>query len=192
LNTQELIEKCINKDASAERALYYAYAKRIYGLCRRYTQDDHQAKDYMQESFQKIFSNLERFDEEKASFETWISKITVNTILADFNKKKVPLLFDDYNSAYGQSTRNKLGDIVAYGISNEELLAAIRKLPEDYQTVLNLFVFDNWTHEAIANHMNIEISSSRSKLTRAKQLLKKTLIHQERSNNKIAILARNF
>lgn len=178
MNTKELIAKCINKDSTAERELYYAYAKRIYGLCRRYTKDDHQAKDYMQESFQKIFSNLDRFDEEKASFETWISKITVNTILADFNKKKVPLLFDDYNSAYGQSTRNKLGDIVAYGISMEELLAAIRRLPEDYQTVLNLFVFENWTHEAIANHMNIEVSSSRSRLTRAKQLLKKTLIHK--------------
>jgi len=168
----------MQKDATAERELYYAYAKRIYGLCRRYTKDDHQAKDYMQESFQKIFLNLDKFDEEKASFETWISKITVNTILADFNKKKVPLLFDEYNSVYGQSTRNKLGDIVAYGISIEELLAAIRRLPEDYQTVLNLFVFENWTHEAIANRMNIEVSSSRSKLTRAKKLLKKNLVNK--------------
>ncbi len=178
MNTQKLIEKCISKDPAAERELYYAYAKRIYGLCRRYTKDDHQAKDYMQESFQKIFLNLHKFDEEKASFETWISKITVNTVLADFNKKKVPLLFDEYNSVYGQSARDKLGDIVAYGISKEELIAAIRRLPEEYQMVLNLSVFENWTHEAIANRMNIEVSSSRSKLTRAKQLLKKKLIYK--------------
>ena len=158
--------------------MYYAYAQRIYGLCRRYTQEDHQAKDYMQESFQKIFLNLEKFDKDKASFETWISTITVNTILADWNKRKVPLLFDDYNSVFRHVDANNLDNIIAYGISVEELLAAIRQLPEDYRTVLNLFIFENWSHEAIATSMNIEVSSSRSKLTRAKQLLKKNLIHK--------------
>lgn len=178
MNLLQTIARCINKDPAAERALYYAYAKRIYGLCRRYTRGDHQAKDYMQESFQKIFLNLEKFDEDKASFETWISTITVNTILSDLNRKKVPLLFDEYNSVFRQVNTHKLDDVIAYGISTEELLAAIRQLPEDYRTVLNLFIFENWTHEAIATSMNIEISSSRSKLTRAKQLLKKKLIHK--------------
>jgi len=178
LNILDTIARCIRKDPAAERELYYAYAKRIYGLCRRYVRDDHQAKDYMQESFQKIFLNLETFDCEKASFDTWISTITVNTILADFNKKKVPLLFDDYHSVFDQSNKEILDDIIAYGISKEELLAAIRQLPEDYRTVINLAVFENWTHEAIAERMNIEVSSSRSKLTRAKQLLKKSLIYK--------------
>lgn len=178
MNTFDLIARCINKDSTAERELYYAYAKRIYGLCRRYTRDDHQAKDYMQEVFQKIFMNLTKFDAEKASFETWISTITVNTILSDINKKKIPLLFDEYNSVFRQTSNHQLEEVIAYGISIEELLAAIRQLPEDYRTVLNLFIFENWTHEAIATRLNIETSSSRSKLTRAKQLLKKTLIHK--------------
>ena len=61
MNILDTIARCIQRDPAAERELYYAYAKRIYGLCRRYVRDDHQAKDYMQESFQKIFLNIAYF-----------------------------------------------------------------------------------------------------------------------------------
>ena len=77
---EDLIKRCLKKDPSAQKELYFAYAKFVYGLCRRYTTDDHQAKDYVQESFHKIFLYLDRFDVRKGAFKAWISTITINTI----------------------------------------------------------------------------------------------------------------
>ena len=175
-----LIEKCLQNDPAAQKELYFTYAKFIYGLCRRYTSDDHQAKDYVQESFHKIFLYLNRFDAEKGAFEAWASTITINTILSDKQKKAPDLRYEDFDrlnqNRLTASANFEVSKIIGYDISAEELLAAIRTLPEDYQLVLNLAIFENWSHDAIAIKMGIQESSSRSKLTRAKQLLKKKLI----------------
>lgn len=187
LPNTDLIARCLRKDTAAEKELYYAYAKRIYGLCRRYTRDDHQAKDYMQESFHKVFQNLHKFDAAKGSFESWILTITTNTILSDKNRKRLSVVYDDYDSVntnYSTGSENiDLIEMIGYDISHDELLAAIRQLPADYRDILNLYIFENWTHEDIAAKMNIQASSSRSKLTRAKQLLKKTLIKHKTLGN---------
>jgi len=65
LNINNIIERCLNKEVEAEKTLYFAYAKMVYGICRRYTKDDHLAKDYMQDSFEKLFLNLHKYDAQK-------------------------------------------------------------------------------------------------------------------------------
>lgn len=179
MQLSDLIQRCLRNDPTAQKELYFAYAKFVYGVCRRYTSDDHQAKDYVQESFHKIFMYLDRFDIDKGSFKAWSSTITINTILSDKQKKAPNLSYDDFDrlsqTKWAKSTNTAMNDIIGYDLSAQELLAAIRTLPEDYQTVLNLAIFENWSHEAIALKMGIQESSSRSKLTRAKQLLKKNL-----------------
>lgn len=179
MQLKDLIHRCLQKDPAAQKELYFAYAKFVYGVCRRYTADDHQAKDYVQESFHKVFLYLDRFNTDKGTFEAWISTITINTILSDKQKKTLHLSYNDFDNLnqYRLATKANfaVNDIIGYDISTEELLAAIRNLPEDYQMVLNLAIFENWSHDAIATKMGIQESSSRSKLTRAKQLLKKKL-----------------
>jgi len=87
--TNQLITRCINKDPSAEKELYYAYVKYIFGICRRYTDDQGEAEDYVQDSFAKIFKNLKQFDPKKGQFKSWVSTITAYTILSDKKKKKI-------------------------------------------------------------------------------------------------------
>ena len=65
----------------------------------------------------------------------------------------------------------------------EELLSAIRQLSKDYSDIVNLYVFDGWSHADIAILLNIEVSSSRSKLTRAKQKLKRILLSKMKVNH---------
>lgn len=176
---EDLIIKCIQKDPLAEKEFYYTYAKQIFGICRRYTSDDQIAEDYMQETMSKIFANLTKYDKSKGAMRTWISTITVNTVLSDKKKKRITLAYKDFTNIeqYGTSEvdKNELADIIAYEITKDELLRAIRQLPSDYRNVVNLYIFENWSHADIASIMNIEESSSRSKLTRAKKLLKNKL-----------------
>lgn len=179
MELDRLIAECIKKNPKAERELYYTYAKKVFGICRRYTQDNGKAQDYMQESMAKIFAHLKRYDSDKSAFTTWISSITVYTILNDQSKKRIEFSSKEFSEVIGsiqiEPLDNELREEIAYGISAEDLLTAIRKLPSDSRNVVNLSVFESWKHADIAALLGIEISTSRSKLTRAKQQLKKIL-----------------
>lgn len=187
MKIDRLISKCIAKNTLAEKEFYYTFAKYVFGICRRYTNDDHQAEDWMQESMHKVFYHLHKYDQQKASIKTWISTITVNTILSDKAKVKTKLSYQDI-SKIGKniSTNNhikELEDFIYHGISKNDLLSAIRKLSGDYRDVINLYVFENWTHADIAAILNIKESSSRSKLTRAKKILKELLTQKSTQYN---------
>ena len=174
-----IIEKCIRRDRAAEKLLYLHFAKKVFGICRRYSHDDHEAEDYMQEGFVKVFSNLKSYDAKKGHIEAWIISIVINTILSD--KRKHKMYHQELNTEITQHMAIDSDDSDSThfrDLQSFELLAAIRKLPLKYRDVLNLFVFENLTHQEIAQLMNIEVSSSRSRLTRAKKLLKTILINQ--------------
>lgn len=174
-----IIAKCLQRDRAAEKLLYLHFAKKVFGICRRYSNDDHEAEDYMQDGFLKVFSNLKSYDANKGHLEGWIVRIVVNTILSDKRKHKMKHqelqtdLTDHLAVDPDESDEVLLRDIQA-----SELLVAIRRLPIKYRDVLNLHVFENLTHQEIAQLMNIEVSSSRSRLTRAKKLLKTILTKQ--------------
>lgn len=60
-------------------------------------------------------------------------------------------------------------------IDPEELFALIAELPTGYKTVLNLFVFENYSHKEIATQLNISENTSKTQLLKARKLLKSKL-----------------
>lgn len=184
LEINNIIKQCLHKDRAAEKLLYFKYVNKVYGICRRYSIDDHQAEDYMQEGFAKVFKHLDRYDADKGQLEAWIIRIVVNTILSskrydNTNRKEEYIgLTDQMLMAVHDDQEAELRESNA-----KELLKAIRKLPIKYRDVLNLFVFENLSHKEIASLMSIEVSSSRSRLTRAKKMLRHIL-----SNKIVAII----
>jgi len=60
-------------------------------------------------------------------------------------------------------------------IPQEVILNAIQQLPNGYRQVLNLFIFEGWTHQEIGKILEIAPATSRSQLTRAKKMLKHIL-----------------
>lgn len=176
MDLHRIIQQCIQKDRAAEKLLYLQFVHKVYGICRRYSIDDQQAEDYMQDSFIKVFQHLKRYDPYKGKLEAWIVRIVINTILSEKRfqknnrKEEYVELTDDMLIAEIETSDAELNDI-----NSIELLKAIRKLPMKYKDVLNLFVFENLTHQEIASLMSIEVSSSRSRLTRAKKMLKTIL-----------------
>ena len=60
-------------------------------------------------------------------------------------------------------------------ISNEEMLVWLKKMPQNYFEVFNMFVIDELSHDEIAKFLNINSSLSRKRLSRAREWLKKRL-----------------
>ena len=82
-----IIRGCKQNDRKAQEALYKAYYKAMVTICLRYTKDEEDAVEVLNNGFLKVFQNIQRYDPAQASLYTWIRTIVVNSCL-DFIRKK--------------------------------------------------------------------------------------------------------
>lgn len=124
----------------------------------------------MQDAFITIFNRIEQY-EGKGSFEGWMKRITVNTVLQKYRKKK---LYDITNE---QQIEEELEDVEVESseIPLDYLLKIIQELPDRYRLVFNLYVLDGYSHKEIAEMLAISDGTSKSNLARARMILKKKL-----------------
>lgn len=131
----------------------------------RYTRDIKMSEDLLQDSYVKIFRNLNQFDVSKGHFESWSSKIAVNTALQYLRKKKDLLMEQIPESVF--DFESNIDD----QLTVSELKETIDKLPEVHRVILNMYYYENYNHKEISEILGIQQSTSRSQLARARMLL---------------------
>jgi RNA polymerase sigma factor (sigma-70 family) len=175
-NLEDIISGCAKEDKSCQHALYQMFYGKLMGICHRYTRNEDQAKDILQEGFIKIFNHIKDY-EQKGSFEGWIKRIVTNTALDYYRKRSNDFLLmneeNDIESAKYIEDEEELEEF--YGMSPNEVLAAIKKLSPAYQMVFNLYVVEEYTHKEIAEMLDISVGTSKSNLAKAKQNLRNIL-----------------
>ncbi|MDH4091458.1 MAG: sigma-70 family RNA polymerase sigma factor [Cyclobacteriaceae bacterium] len=137
------------------------------GISLRYSEKRHQCLEILNDAFVKILVNLKKFDLSK----TWLSKIIVNTI-DPFHKKQREIQVKEMRYAKHDPATEKL----LSGISFQEVMELLQKLPRSYRAVFNLYVIEGYTHDEIANLLNIDKGTSQANLFRAKEQLKLILV----------------
>lgn len=185
MHEKELSELCKKHDARAERMVFERYAASIRGVCYRYVNSASEAEDLLQDSFIKIFDSIQSFSwRGEGSFTAWMRRIAINTAINAHNKNKrmrLSSLDDDHDQLASHCESNTSDDnsltetLAEAGIDTQQLLALLHALPEHYRVVFNLAVIDGLKHKDIASMMNIDESSSRSRLLRAKNMLRQSL-----------------
>ena len=88
IETQELIQKCLQGEQIAYSELYNLYASGIYRLCYSLLMNQQDAEDITQDSFVYAFKNLQRFDVNKASFKTWLYTIAISRCRNTYRRKR--------------------------------------------------------------------------------------------------------
>ncbi len=173
-----LISKCREQDGKAQKALYDKYASKMLGVCYRYIKDNDQAEDVMITGFVKVFEKIDQFKSE-GSFEGWMRRIMVNQSLSFIRKNKGMYLEVDIEAADREPDYKSLND----NLEAQDLLALISNLPTGYQTVFNLYAIEGYSHKEIAEKLQISENTSKSQLSRARMLLQKQLVEQEKVVN---------
>ena len=161
-----LVEKCIKGDQRAQRVLFEKYARKMLGVCLRYSKSIPQAEDVLQEGFIKVFSKLEMY--KGGSLEGWIRKIMVNSSLDKIRKEK-KRQGDVSVEDVGFKLENN--SFILENLEAEELLKLIATMPLGYKTVFNMFAIEGFTHKEIAQEMNISENTSKSQYSRARAYL---------------------
>ncbi len=167
-NHIEIIKACIKGDRKAQKQLYQMFADKMFGVCLRYADSIDEAKDILQDGFIKVFINLKQFNH-KGSFEGWIRRIMVNTALEKFRDKSY--LFA-VNMEQGYESRDKEYDHILTEIAANDLLELIQELSPQYRMVFNLYAIEGYSHKEICEMLNIKEGTSKSNLSRAREILK--------------------
>ena len=166
---EQLVERIRQKDQRAMSQLYQMYIEELSSVCYRYVPSESDAKDVLQNSFVKIFTSVPTIDyRDEPSFRGWMKKVVVNEALT-FLKEKKKLQFmaqeiDNLDIDDEPSTER---------ITADELHQLISELPDGYRTVMNLYVFEGYSHKKIAESLGFTPSTSASQLYFAKRLLSK-------------------
>jgi len=167
-----IIEGCISGKRSAQSKLYNRYAPVLLSICMRYARSKVEAEDILQEGFIKIYANIAGFRRE-GSFEGWLKRIIVNTAITH-NKQSLKHHFHaDIEEIDETNIKNEdqLEELPLVKIPQATLMGLIQKLPEGYKTVFNLYVFEQYTHQEIADVLSVSVNTSKSQLMKARRTL---------------------
>ncbi|MCA4775908.1 sigma-70 family RNA polymerase sigma factor [Empedobacter stercoris] len=165
-----LIKQCQEQNRKAQEEIYLEFSPVLFSICLRYAESYEDAQDIFQEGFIHIFNKVNQFKFE-GSFEGWMKRIMVNLNLEKL-KKKNTLPFEDYEKLIiTQDDDEDIEDNFDY----QQLLEVVHNLPPQYRQVFNLYVFEEFTHQEIAEMLNISVGTSKSNLSRARNLLKQKL-----------------
>jgi RNA polymerase sigma-70 factor (ECF subfamily) len=177
LTEAQIIIGCTEGDRKVQRALYHRYAGSMLMVCARYSKNQDDAEDILQEAFIKIFKNIKDF-KGKSTLGYWIKKIVVNTAL-NYHRSKLYLfpMVEIEDTNYGSNP-----DAIISNYTLEELLKMIRTLPIGCQVIFNLYAIEGYKHREIAEMLDISHGTSKSQYARARGLLQQ-MISQATSIN---------
>ena len=147
------------------KMLYDRYVGYLTAVCARYIPDDDEVKDILQEAFIKAFQSMDKFTwRGEGSLKAWLTRIVVNDSLKSLRRKK-PLPLS------ATMTESMEEEPAFEAVPLDVIQGMIRKLPDGYRTVFNLFVFEDKSHKEIASMLGIKENSSASQLFHAKAML---------------------
>nr|WP_294894238.1 RNA polymerase sigma factor [uncultured Pedobacter sp.] len=165
---QELIDKCRKEDTKAQEMLYkrfYAYA---IAISIRYCINRDDALEAVNDAFMKLFKTIKTFEDNRL-IKPWFRQIVVNSAIDNRRKNLKHASVLDIEVA---DEPIKDAQIISK-INADEILDLLNKLPEMHRVVFNLYEIDGYTHEEIADILEMPSSSSRVYLSRAKEKLRK-------------------
>ncbi len=146
------------------------FSGKLFALCLKYSRNYQDAEDTLQDSFLTIFKKIPQY-QHKGSFEGWMKRITINTALQKYREKSPLQLVSE---APDEEILEEI-ELETENVNIDVLLELIQSLPDRYRLVFNLYVLDNYSHKEIAELLNISVGTSKSNLSRARQILKKEM-----------------
>jgi RNA polymerase sigma-70 factor (ECF subfamily) len=167
----QLIRGCISHDRKSQKLLYKAFYGFAMAICLRYAGNRGVAAEVMNQGFMKVFTKIDTFDSSKP-FKAWLGRIMMNISIDHYRSNLKVAYAEDLENAEHVND----GTVTDSNLNYQDLLAMVQQLPQAYRTVFNLFAIDGYSHEEIADMLNINIGTSKSNLFKARQKLKQMIL----------------
>ena len=144
------------------------YKDKIFNFTLRYLSQKEDSEDIVEDIFVKVYFKIDKFNKEKGSFKTWIYRIAKNTIYNKLKERKIKKI--SYIDLY---TDDK--DVEKKYENDEIIQNAINKLKKEYKMVILLYYSKGLKYKEISEILNIPQNTVKTRLRRAKEILKNEL-----------------
>ena len=167
----QLIRQATGGDLDAFEEVVRRLQRRVYGFAYQHLRDLDEAYDLTQEIFVKLYRNLARYDAERP-FEPWFWKLAANTTI-NYRRKRVPLPTD-------QSADQGIAGAAPQAPSHDPVLVdALAQLDPAYRLPILLHYYADLPLKQVARSLNLTIPATKSRLHRARALLRNSLAESE-------------
>ncbi len=168
MSENDLIDRCLKNERSAQKELYDKYKVEMYGVCRRYIKNDLDAEDAMIQGFYKALTRLEQY-RGTGNFGGWLRRIMVNESLMYLRKYNLNLSLEKAEQVVSKEVN------VEQTFAEQDILKLLDRLPAGYRTVFNLYAIEGFSHKEIAEELGISVNTSKSQLLKARKRLQELL-----------------
>lgn len=185
-NLHILIRKCQENKREAQGEIYKLFSPQLFSVCLRYSNSYEDAQDTFQEGFITIFNKISQY-RFQGSFEGWMRRIMVNACIEKHrNRNHLYVVNENIISSHDETEEPEAGEDAYENFSYEEILRLIQELPDRYRQVFNLYVLEEYSHQEIAEVLQISPGTSKSNLSRAREKLKEMI----KKNHNIRLLSK--
>jgi RNA polymerase sigma-70 factor (ECF subfamily) len=175
-----LVKLSLTGDRSAFGQLVELYKGKIHRLANRMLNNPHDSEDVVQETFMRVYLNLNRYDE-KQKFSTWIYQIGKNLCVDLLRKKKSVYSLDaaipgeDELNHYGilSSEDNSPEMALMEAELQEQLSQVINKMSDKYKAIATLYYVHDLSLQEISEKLDIPITTVKTRLYRGREYLRK-------------------
>lgn len=154
----------------------------IFNFAYRITFDEDDAKDLVQDTFLKSFRFIDTF-EKGTNAKAWLFRILKNSFINEFRKRAKEPVMVDYQDVETYYNNDDMNHMVSTSLQAEaikemmgdEVSIALNALDVDFRTVIILCDLEGFTYEEMALILDIPLGTVRSRLHRARKLLREKL-----------------
>ena len=187
LSEAEALRRAQQGDADAFESLYRRHSPRVYALCLRMVKNTAHAEDLTQETFLAVFRGIRDFRGQSA-FSTWLHRVTRNTVLMGFRKRRVQEtsldeIIDPESAAPRPHVELGVSDARLEGTADRMLLrSAVDRLSRGFRATLLLHDLHGYEHSEVAAILGCATGTSKSQLHKARLRVRKMLLKGTREN----------
>src|ERR671913_2301678 len=172
---EDLVDRVAEGDERALSELYDRYVRQVYATGIRLLKDSHLAEELVQDAFTNVWRGAGSFDQDLASFATWLYRITRNRATDLDRRRRVRPL-----SAGEEPLRNVSGDPnPEASVALWDMARALSLIPEEHREVLTLAYFEGLSQREISRRTGIPLGTIKSRTTAALKRLHRSLVNPE-------------
>ncbi|MEC9441887.1 MAG: sigma-70 family RNA polymerase sigma factor [Myxococcota bacterium] len=174
-----------NQDLSDFEEIALVHLDDLYATALRYTKNDKDAEDLVQETYLKAFTNFHRY-EKGTNCRAWLFTILTNTFINRFRRKKKereilnaddlrPIEDNFFNRDKAEFYQNPEKGIIFKTFSTD-LKDALGNLPDEFRTVVVLADLNDFSYKEIAHILDVPVGTVMSRLFRGRKLMRRHLV----------------
>lgn len=181
----QLVKLALKGDQVAFAELVELYQEKLYHMAYRMLNNRQEAEDVVQDTFLRVYNNLERYDD-TMKFSTWIYRIATNLCIDRLRKRKPIYSLDAESSEYegldGYSmipSDNRTPESELLLSETQRIIhQAIDTLPPKYKTVMILRYIHELSLQEVGDILDMPVTTIKTRVHRGREFLRKKLEHR--------------